>query len=272
MTNSAETLRVGCQTYTWEMLGPKWRGSPDDILDAVAAAGYAGVEFSNSMIGPYEDRPAAFQAALDRRGLACAAYAYATTGFADPACEPADFEGAQRALRLAAHFAVPLGLGGPSSPSHDGQQAKLSQACRFYRRVAAEAAKLGVTVAVHPHSHHTSLVASPEEYDRLLAETDGTGIMFNPDTGHLLRSGYDVMACFRKHRRRIVHVHLKDADAAGKWQPLGQGICDLATLLPWLRQTGYSGWVVAEEESDAVWADPARAIAVNRAALRKLGC
>jgi inosose dehydratase len=53
MSNSAEAPRVGCQTYTWEMLGQKWHGSPDDILDAVAAAGYTGVEFSNNMIGDY---------------------------------------------------------------------------------------------------------------------------------------------------------------------------------------------------------------------------
>ena len=35
-------LKVGCQTYTWEMLGDKWTGTVDDILDLVAAAGYAG--------------------------------------------------------------------------------------------------------------------------------------------------------------------------------------------------------------------------------------
>ncbi len=33
------TGRIGCQTYTWEMLGPRWQGSPDDILDLVSAAG-----------------------------------------------------------------------------------------------------------------------------------------------------------------------------------------------------------------------------------------
>ena len=32
-------------------------------LDAVAAAGFAGVEFSNNMIGEYLDRPEAFQKA-----------------------------------------------------------------------------------------------------------------------------------------------------------------------------------------------------------------
>ena len=40
-------LKVGCQTYTWEMLGATWRGSVDDMLDAVAASGYEGIEITN---------------------------------------------------------------------------------------------------------------------------------------------------------------------------------------------------------------------------------
>ena len=43
-------LRVGCQTYTWEMLGQNWKGSVDSILDAVAQAGYEGIEITNSMM------------------------------------------------------------------------------------------------------------------------------------------------------------------------------------------------------------------------------
>jgi sugar phosphate isomerase/epimerase len=254
------------------MLGEQWRGAPDDILDAVAAAGYAGVEFSNAMIGSYGEQPAAFQQALERRGLAYAAFAYATTGFSDPAREAEDLAGAEKALRFAAHFSVPLCLGGPSSPSRDDYEAKFAQACRFYGQVARRAAQEGVTVAVHPHSHHTSLVVTPAEYDRLLAATEPTGMMFNPDTGHLLRGGHEVLACFQKYQRRIVHVHLKDVDAEGHWQPLGQGICDLAALLGWLQRVGYRGWVVAEEESQAAWQDAAQAIAVNRAALRLWGC
>jgi sugar phosphate isomerase/epimerase len=253
------------------MLGPKWRGSPDDILDGVAAAGFAGVEFSNNMIGDYLDRPGAFQKALQQRGLACAAFAYATTGFTDPTREEEDLAGAVKALKFAAHFAVPLCLGGPSSESHDGYEAKFEQACRFYREVAVRAHKGSVTVAVHPHSHHTSLVLTPDQYDRLLAATEAAGIMFNPDTGHMLRGGHDLLAMFQKHRARIVHVHLKDVDAAGQWQPMGRGISDYPALLGWLAQTGYRGWLVAEEESDAVWRDPAQAIADDREYLQSLG-
>ena len=53
-------FRIGCQTYTWEMLGGDWSGTPDDIIAAVAAAGYDGVEFSNTMIGGYVAAPERF--------------------------------------------------------------------------------------------------------------------------------------------------------------------------------------------------------------------
>ncbi len=142
--------------------------------------------------------------------------------------------------------------------------------------------KNGVVPAVIDAASHAELMdlAQKEEeiqshireYDRLLAATEQAGIMFNPDTGHLLRGGHEVMACFEKHRSRIVHVHLKDVDAEGNWQPLGKGICDLPALLGWLKRVGYRGWVVAEEESQAAWQDAAQAIAVNRAALRAWGC
>ena len=64
-------LRIGCQTYTWEMLGADWSGTPDDIIAAVAAAGYDGVEFANAMIGDYLRASDRFATALDRHGWAC---------------------------------------------------------------------------------------------------------------------------------------------------------------------------------------------------------
>jgi sugar phosphate isomerase/epimerase len=134
------------------------------------------------------------------------------------------------------------------------------------------AKKHGIVAAVHPHSHHTSLVLTPAEYDRLLAATAQAGIMFNPDTGHMFRGGHDVMATFDKYRDRIVHIHLKDVGADGSWQSMGHGVIDIPALLRWIEKVGYQGWIVAEEESEAVLQDAAQAIADDRAYLRSLGC
>ena len=265
-------MKVGHQTYSWEMLGDAWRGSPDDILDAVAAAGYAGVEFSNVMIGGYWDRPADLRRALDVRGLKLAAFAYAAEdGFTDPARLEADLAGVQKAVELAALFSVPVCLAGPSSPSHDGIEEKLSQAFRVYNEAALLGSRRGVVVAVHPHSHHTSLVLSADQYDRLLEATEASGLMFNPDTGHIIRGQQDLLGCFQRHRERIVHVHCKDVDAEGRWQPMGKGVCDFHRLFDWLGAQGYEGWLISEEESEIVLKDVRSAITRNRAYFRSLG-
>ena len=227
------SFKIGCQTYSWEMLGTDWQGTPEQILDAVAAAGYAGVEFGNNMIGRFLDQPAAFAQELSRRGLACAAFAYATLGFSDAAQRESDLAGADQALRFTAYFGIPLCLGGPSSPTHAGAAAKVAQAVSFYQEVARRAAKLGVRVAIHPHSHHTSLVTTAEEYAGLLDAVGPLGIGFNPDTGHMLRGGQDLLTTLKRYRSLIWHVHIKDVDASGAWAPLGTGITPLKDLLAW---------------------------------------
>ena len=264
-------LRIGCQTYTWEMRGPEWQGSPDDILDIVAAAGYAGVEFTNHTIGCYASAPKRFARALEKRGLACAGFSFASSGFTDPALFESDLAGAEVALKFCAALGTVLCLGGAAAPTREDYDATLGQAVRFYRAVAEHGARRGVTVCVHPHSHYGSLLESEEEYDRVLAATADSGLMFNPDAGHITRGGQDLMTCLRRHRARIAHVHIKDADAQHHWQALGKGIIAWQTVLDYLRDTDYTGWVVAEEESAEARADPVGAVVGNRQYLRSLG-
>jgi sugar phosphate isomerase/epimerase len=262
---------IACQTYTWEMLGASWQGSADDILDAVSAAGYAGVEFSNAMIGAYWDAPDRLATALSQRRLRLAAFAYASGGFTDPQRYDADLAGTAKALAFCRTMGVPLCLGGAAASSRSEYERQMGQAIRFYRVVAERGLAAGVTVCVHPHSHHGSLLESAEEYDALLEGTAEVNLMFNPDAGHIARGGQDVMSCFRRYRSRIAHVHIKDVDARGNWQPLGAGIIPWRELLGFLSETNYAGWVVAEEESAAAYADPVGAVHGNRTYLRSLG-
>ncbi|MBC8254551.1 MAG: sugar phosphate isomerase/epimerase, partial [Ardenticatenia bacterium] len=137
---------IGCQTYTWEMLGDQWLGTPTDILDAVSAADYDGVEFSNVMIGDYFSSPDRFAADLRQRNLTLAAYAYSTTGFTDAGCFEEDLTGAQKALMFSQEMGVMLCLGGASAPSRDQYDVRFDQAIRFYRTVAEQGGRMGVTV------------------------------------------------------------------------------------------------------------------------------
>ena len=44
-------FKIGCQTFTWEMLGNDWTGTPDDLVTAISKAGYSGIEITDTMIG-----------------------------------------------------------------------------------------------------------------------------------------------------------------------------------------------------------------------------
>jgi len=265
-------IRIACQTYTWEMLGDQWRGRVTDLLDWVADAGYAGVEPTNTMIREFADRPAEFRAELERRKLALAGFAYATTGFTDPARRDADLAGAKRLIAFMTHFPEPrIGLGGAASPSREHAREKLDRAIAFYNEVGRLARPKGISVNVHPHSHFGSLIETAEEYQHLMDGLDGDCVSLGPDTGHIVRGGQDLLTCLKTHLARITHLHFKDATASRKWAALGDGACDIPGVLKLLESVNYAGWVVAEEESEDARRDGVAAIRKNRAYLRSLG-
>lgn len=263
-------IRVACQTYTWEMLGASWTGAVTDLLDAVASAGYAGIEITNTMIREFHDRPAEFRGELERRGLELAAFAYATTGFTDVSKWREDLEGCRRAIEFVRGFPTPrLGLGGAAAAAD--HPTALAQAIRFYNEAGRMCALEGVSVNVHPHSHHGSILETARAYQELMDGLDPTLVSLGPDTGHIVRGGQDLLTCLRTHLPRITHLHLKDTTASGVWAPLGQGVCDFRGVLELLRGVHWEGWLVAEEESETARVDGVAAITANRAYLRRLG-
>jgi inosose dehydratase len=266
-------LRVACQTYTWEMHGDAWRGQVTDLLDWVSAAGYAGIEITNTMIGEFASRPDDFAFELQARGLQLACFAYASTsGFTDPARLEADLEGGRRAIAFLSHFPhAKLGFGGAASPDRSEAKAKLDRAIGLYNQLGREASAAGLSANVHPHSHFGSLLESAEEYRYLLDHLEPDSASFGPDTGHIIRGGQDLLTCLRTHLPRITHLHLKDVDAQRRWQPLGEGVIDFPAVLRLLDESGYAGWVVAEEESEQARQDGVGAVERNRAYLRQLG-
>jgi sugar phosphate isomerase/epimerase len=268
------TIRVACQTYTWEMQGDRWRGKVTDILDWIAAAGYAGIEITCNMIGEFAKRPDDFIAELQDRSLALACFAYSSpSGFTESGSRSADLEGALEAIEFVRQFPEPrLGLGGAASFSREHARAKLDVAISLYSEIGRAARAAGVSANVHPHSHHGSLLETAEEYDYLLSQLDPDCVSFGPDTGHIVRGGQDLMGCLSGQLDRITHLHLKDADANRDWRPLGEGLCDFPGVLALLQSSGYAGWLVAEEESAEAAADGVGAIRRNREYLRGLGC
>lgn len=129
-------------------------------------------------------------------------------------------------------------------------------------RLAAAAADHGLTAVLHPHVG--TMVETRADVDRVLA---GSSIPLCLDTGHLLIGGTDPLELTRAVPHRIAHTHLKDVDAAlaarvqsgeltyteavaqGMYTPLGAGDVDIAGIVSLLRDNGFDGWFVLEQDT-----------------------
>lgn len=129
-------------------------------------------------------------------------------------------------------------------------------------RLAAIVADRGLLAVLHPHVG--TMVESRAEVDRVLA---GSSIPLCLDTGHLLIGGTDPLELAKAVPQRIAHTHLKDVDAAlaakvqagelsytdavkaGMYTPLGTGDIDIAGIVSVLRDNGFDGWFVMEQDT-----------------------
>lgn len=265
-------LRFGCQTFTWEMLGANWTGGPDDLVRAIADGGYAGIEITDTMIGSYARRAAEFASRLDDAGLALVSFAFGSdSGFTEGEQVLADLEAARRWVDFAAHFPGALvSMGSATVVSGGARDDKFAVAADVYNRATELGREAGVTVAVHPSSHHNTLLFSRADYDRIFSLLDPR-VGWVPDTGHILRGGQSLDDTLAAFRGRIRFVHLKDVDPQGNWAMLGDGCCDVSAVISAARKAAeFNGWIVVEEESGTAAADPAAAVRANLQTLRSL--
>ncbi|MCF3642055.1 sugar phosphate isomerase/epimerase [Rhizobium sp. TRM95111] len=266
-------LKIGCQTFTWEMLGERWNGGPDDLVHAVAGGGYSGIEITDTMIGGYATRPDAFARTLRNAGLNLVSFAFGSgSGFTLREKIAADLDSTRRWVDFAANFPGALVSMGSAAVVSDGPRAdKFAVAAECYNRATEIGKAAGVSVAVHPSSHHNTLLFTREDYDKLFALLDPE-VGWVPDTGHILRGGQAMADTLAAFGDRIRYVHLKDVDASGAWAMLGEGACDVPSVIAMaLRSPKFNGWIVVEEESDQAAVDPVAAVRANRETLRRLG-
>ncbi|MBV9733104.1 MAG: TIM barrel protein [Verrucomicrobia bacterium] len=150
--------------------------------------------------------------------------------------------------------------------------------------LARELAQLGIKVVFH--NHVGTYVETEPETARLLEETDPALVSWCLDCGHLAYGGGDTLRALQKYGNRVGYVHIKDVDGQilqksreNGWSfaqalksyifaPLGEGIARVPEAIDSLRQAGYTGWVVVEQ--DTTPDDPTEVAAKNRDYLEPL--
>ena len=108
------------------------------------------------------------------------------------------------------------------------------------------------------------------------------------DTGHCAAAGFDYRELIKHYGDRIVHIHLKDVRADvmrdvrtgdlsfntgvlnGMFTVPGDGSVDYSGIADFVRQTGYTGWIVVEAEQDPGKAPPLATVTRARQFIKAL--
>jgi sugar phosphate isomerase/epimerase len=239
----------------------------EEAIDAIADAGYAGVELMADVPHAYpptfdEARRRAVREQIGRRGLTVSNI-NAFTLFAEGDTyhptwiEPAPKPRQQRidhtiaSIEVAAQFGaktVSLQPGGPLiGTGRTAEEARLRFAGGI-ERVLPAAQQHKVILAIEPEPG--LLIESSKEYRAFKDEyyPDDPYIRMNCDLGHLFCVGEDPAAVIRAMPDQIVHVHLEDIGKNRVHQHLapGKGAIDFRSIFAALDDVSYTGWVTVE--------------------------
>ena len=271
-----------------------WGSVPyDEVLAAIASTGYAGTELGATFPQDAID----LKPALERHGLVLSA-AFVAPGLTDSAEVDDHLAALEPTLTLLA------GCGGgtllvaePVAKPRAAIAGRVTQVggvalsdtqwetlVGALHRLGARCNSLGLQLAFHPHAG--SWVETPNEVQRLLNQTDPSLIGLGLDTGHIVFGGGNAVEAVDRFHRRLRYIQLKDVDPykvvdmtsqgkdyaeavrRGVFTELGKGCVDLAGIAGRLREHGYDGWVVVEQ--DTAPGQPCDAAKANREVLAGL--
>ena len=271
------------------------------VLDELAATGYEGTELGDW--GFMATEPTALRADIDRRALTLVG-AFVPVNLSDAG---AHAEGIERAVRTATLL---RDAGQPGAfivlaDMTDGNVRRIAIAGRVgeadgldpqrwdvlthgaHATARAVRDRTGLRTVFHPHCG--SFVETPDEVDLLMSRTDPALLGLCLDTGHLTYAGGDPVLAFERYRGRVWHVHFKDCEPRiaedmrrdhrdyfaavrnGVFCELGRGSVDFPRLVSVMREDGYDGWIVVEQDVLPALGTPEESARRNRRYLRTLG-
>ncbi|HTG70114.1 MAG TPA: sugar phosphate isomerase/epimerase [Candidatus Udaeobacter sp.] len=110
-----------------------------------------------------------------------------------------------------------------------------------------EAQQHGLKLSLH--HHYDQPVMYREDFDIFFDRVREGTVGLTIDTAHLVKSGFaDSTELIRSFKSVIDNYHMKDI-ADGEWQILGRGKIAFPQIFEAIKDSGYSGWVSADEES-----------------------
>lgn len=249
------SIQLGCQTYTWQMSGGTYDGRLDHIIKVTAKAGFAGVEPETRFLGKLAN-PQLLAEHLTTSKIALPALTLVEDWLL-PQETDAERKRADECLDILKHFPATI-LNLCQMPGNDRENLAERQTnlLRCANAIAQRAHDRGIKVGYHPNSPKGSVFRTADDYEILLNGLDARYLGYIPDSGHMAKGGMDPLAIIKRYISRVVHVHFKDMNTAGQWEPMGGGSLDHVGITRFLEASHYQGWIVVEDECHAAIGDP----------------
>ncbi|WP_274648579.1 sugar phosphate isomerase/epimerase family protein [Paenibacillus humicola] len=211
------------------------------LFGGYRSAGYDGLQLKAGQYAPYLADPGRFMA---RYGTLPGAGAALITG--------GSLDEASRA-QLESLFAFAERIGTERVVYCHGVSRKNVTAddIRRYADILSELGKSAAQrgIALSLHHHYDQPVMYRDDFDIFFERVKDRAVGLTIDTAHLVKSGIeDVAEVITAFAPFIDNFHMKDFED-GEWRVLGRGAIDFGPIFKAIRDTGYTGWISADEES-----------------------
>jgi inosose dehydratase len=277
------------------------RGGYAKVLDEMHETGYVGTELGDWGFMPTD--PEKLRQELEARNLKLLA-SWVSVYLHDPDRHAQSEAEAVRTARLLAEVGGPNALivlgndpyGDPMRTKYAGritpEQGMSDTQWQIFAAGAnriAQAIKRETRLRTVFHHHIGTWVETPEETARFLNLTDPDLVGLCFDTGHYRFGGGNPVEGLRRHAGRVWHVHFKDCEPNvaersrregwngiqsvehGVFCELGKGDVDFPVVIEVLKELGYDGWIVVEQDVLPGMGSPKASAQHNRDYLRSIG-
>jgi inosose dehydratase len=249
-------FRFGAEVYTWFMNnnGETYKGQLGHMIEVIAEAGFRGIQPIYSWMGDLAD-PARLEAKLKEEGIELAAVALALDWNGREET-PEERREADQAISLLQRFPGAVLCTVQKPTGRHGLTDRRRNLVNIVNQVSRRAAEKGVSCSFHPNSPENSITRTEEDYKVILESLDSSATGWCPDVGHIINGGMDPLEKMKEYATLINHVHYKDWDGEPEFALMGKGKVDLLGITQWLKDQGYKGWIICEDEGKEALEDP----------------
>jgi len=204
-------------------------------LEAVAAMGYAGVEFA----GYYEHSAQQLREMLDGNGLqCCGTHLRLDSLLGDEFQKTVDFN-----LALGNKYLIV-----PSLPEERrSPKEKVLETAALFNELAEKLHPHGLRVGYHNHDWEFSPMNGEVFWDLFFTNT-GTEVVMQMDVGNAILGGADPLEYFKRYPGRAATVHVKEYSRENPEAFVGEGDVNWKEVFALLESQGGTEWYIVEYE------------------------